>query len=73
MADFIVNNLNLKTPEVPDYTKVGRLVLLSKDTKEFAHIGNTRPIAVQTILMRVIEKILLKVIKETDLMNTGEY
>jgi hypothetical protein len=73
MADFIVNNLNLKTPEVPDYTKVGRLVLLSKDTNEFANIGNTRPIAVQTILMRVIEKILLKVIKETDLMNTGEY
>jgi hypothetical protein len=46
LVDYIVITLNKPNPKIPEYAKIGRLVLLSKSTKEFAEISNTRPIAI---------------------------
>jgi DNA polymerase sigma len=58
---------------IPEYYKETRLVLLSKDLKDYATVSNTRPISVQQVVVRVLEKALLKAILKTDLMSTGSY
>ena len=49
------------------------MVLLAKGDSEFAHVSNTRPIAVQSANTRVTEKVLLNKIRETKMLETGPY
>ena len=73
VAECLTKLLNSKDINLPAHWKETRLVLLAKNDKEFAHISNTRPIAVQQTETRVMEKMLLPNIKENGMMSTGNY
>ena len=43
----------------PDYLQIGKLILLSKEKSENVEASNTRPIAVLSHVMKVVEKAIL--------------
>ena len=61
--------------QFPRYLSDGRLVLLSKDNKDFAEVSNTRPIVVTSHITKVIEKaIVIRLEKmNSKLLSTGSY
>lgn len=73
VIQFIDDFFKMKAPSLPHYLKTSRLVLLSKDDQNYAQISNTRPIAVQQVITRVIEKLLLEEIKDLHILETGKY
>jgi hypothetical protein len=71
LARYIEDILNQPEIKIPDYMRESRLVLLSKGNSCFAQIQNTRPIAVQNLIPRIIEKLIM--MKCDDLFETGNY
>lgn len=50
----------LNSDSIPDYLKVARLVLLSKNDKTQARLEDIRPIAIFTHITKVLEKAIKK-------------
>jgi hypothetical protein len=46
----------LNEDSIPNYMKTSRLVLLSKTNKNSAKLRDTRPIAILSQLMKILEK-----------------
>ena len=46
IVEFVYSVLSGEMDKIPDYLRETRLVLLSKDMKEYALVSNTRPISV---------------------------
>jgi hypothetical protein len=65
----------LASGQFPKYLSDGRIVLLSKDNKDFAEVSNTKPIVVTSHITKLIVKtIVIRLEKmRSTLLNTGSY
>ena len=65
MIPQIAKFLN-KPDTIPDYLSQGRLVLLSKTESSFPKINDTRPLVVETIITKIMEKAIMSKLKCID-------
>lgn len=65
----------LNEDSIPEYLKHSRLVLLSKNGKSTATMGDIRPIAVLQQLAKVLEKAIKNKMEsvKSKLLTTGNY
>ena len=59
LVDKIVQCLSQNNYRIPKDFLIGRLVLLSKNNSPLAVVDKTRPIAIQSLPIRLIEKVII--------------
>ena len=64
-----------KTQQFPQYITNSRLILFSKTGKEYAEVTDTRPIAVSSHILKIVEKAILAKVKtqKSKLLGVGKY
>jgi hypothetical protein len=65
----------LKNDDIPDYLKVAKLMLISKNGKTTASLKDIRPIAILSHITKVLEKAMKNKLEATGskLLHHGSY
>jgi hypothetical protein len=63
----------LNSGNFPDYLKIGRMLLLSKNGENFVTAKNTRPIVILCFILKVAARVTFNRLVRAKSMQIGEY
>ena len=64
LKQFICKNISCNNRMIPEESLIGRLILLTKTGSPISKVEKTRPIIVQTLMIRLIEKVIKTKLEE---------